>query len=338
MPKLTVLSLTAGLFVLLALSVEVASACSCMAPPPPAEARDQAGAVFSGTVTQIDDDEGRRKIVTLEIARIWKWPGQPARTVEVSTASNSAACGFPFEQGKEYLVYADRAGEDDAEAATFTTNLCTRTTLLADAKQDVEALGAGLTPEQIAEVAEQADEGGWRPGDNAATNPAHLVSVAFDHIFWLEGVEGASARDVVAMVVGMLAGRTMGQEGQTSVEVGRVEWDSQAGRLQLRSQEDKPALRLRRQLEGDQSAWLVVHEAILHAQDEHTLAVQWTHEIEAPPEHEALMRHGVVRGQARIHLPDQAIEYALEGEGLQMQGRFNGEPPSIQDAASDEQP
>jgi hypothetical protein len=41
---------------------------------------------------------------TLRVSEVWKGPER--ETLEVSTSSQEAACGVPFEEGQEYLVYA----------------------------------------------------------------------------------------------------------------------------------------------------------------------------------------------------------------------------------------
>jgi len=114
---------------------QTAFACSCVPPPPPVEALEQSDAVFSGKVLKVERDEsGFGKIVTLRMLRSWK--GIQARTVRISTADNSAACGYGFEVGRKYLVYAH--GEEELH-----TNICTRTRRLENAGDDLDALGPG---------------------------------------------------------------------------------------------------------------------------------------------------------------------------------------------------
>jgi hypothetical protein len=114
---------------------QTAFACSCVPPPPPVEALEQSDAVFSGKVLKVEqDDSGYGKIVTFRMLESWK--GRKSRTVKVSTADNSAACGYAFRVGKKYLVYAH--GEEELH-----TNICTRTRALDNADGDLEALGPG---------------------------------------------------------------------------------------------------------------------------------------------------------------------------------------------------
>jgi hypothetical protein len=91
-------------------------------------------------VTKIDGGKGRDVSVTLEVTTTWK--GIAEKNVVVHTASDSAACGFNFEVGESYLVYAYRTGEEGAKDRTLATNICTRTRLAGDgAKDDIAELG-----------------------------------------------------------------------------------------------------------------------------------------------------------------------------------------------------
>jgi len=103
----------------------------------PAEGLSSSHVVFTGEVTNIAQNEETRfggLEVTLRVKKVWK--GAPAEEVKVHTAGSSAACGFPFVQGKTYLVYAVH---DDADP--MRVSLCSRTALLEDAGEDIEFLG-----------------------------------------------------------------------------------------------------------------------------------------------------------------------------------------------------
>ena len=116
-----------------------------MPPPPPREAADQSAAVFAGEVASADTaatSDGVRLVrVTFRVLGAFKGVDKEA---VVYTSDNSAACGFPFEVGEQYLVYA---GEADGR---LHTGLCTRTKSLAQADEDLEALdlriGEGRKP------------------------------------------------------------------------------------------------------------------------------------------------------------------------------------------------
>jgi hypothetical protein len=122
-----------------------ADRCSCLPPPPPREALAQADAVFAGRVVSVvrheAEDPGHPGGPHLEVRIVptRRWKAAAADTVTVRTATDSAACGFPFQEGEEYLVYA--GGEDALRVVT-----CSRTARLADAADDVAALGAAPGP------------------------------------------------------------------------------------------------------------------------------------------------------------------------------------------------
>jgi hypothetical protein len=133
-----------------------AYACSCVPARPPAEARDEAQAVFSGTVRVVQPNAAG-VLVTFDVNQLWKGPEGAELTL--STSGNSASCGFEFVPGEQYLVYGF------AQDGELSTNLCTRTAPLANAGADLAALGEG-NPVSVAEpVPAPATEAGvaWAP-------------------------------------------------------------------------------------------------------------------------------------------------------------------------------
>jgi hypothetical protein len=109
-------------------------------------------AVFSGEVVDFEKSpsdttmmEGtmftimspRPATATLRVSDVWKGPER--ETLEVSTSSQETACGVPFEEGREYLVYA--YGGQGLE-----TDLCSQTKPLSEAGTDLAVLGAGKKP------------------------------------------------------------------------------------------------------------------------------------------------------------------------------------------------
>ncbi len=137
--------------------------CSCAPQLPPSRARDSSAAVFSGRVvallnqpvatpdstlqgSQRRDAElaylrkpVNRLQVTIEVLEVWK--GDIAARTDVYTANECCVCGFPFELGKEYLIYAGRAS-----SGHLGVSLCSRTRELSKAADDVAALGPGAAP------------------------------------------------------------------------------------------------------------------------------------------------------------------------------------------------
>jgi hypothetical protein len=83
--------------------------------------------------------------VTFALTKTWKGANQA--NLEVITPASSASCGFEFVQGQEYLVYAQEA------EGQLQTNLCSRTTQLAQAGADLTALGEGRAPAAVPDEA-----------------------------------------------------------------------------------------------------------------------------------------------------------------------------------------
>lgn len=132
-----------------------AYACRCGRASPEAEF-NKSKAVFAGKVVAIRqssfwdrmkqripflrsnlfEDFAERK--TIEVSRIWK--GEPASHIEIKDAGWFGFCGVPMELGVEYLVYATGNG------STLINRICSRTTELAGASEDLAYLGLGIEP------------------------------------------------------------------------------------------------------------------------------------------------------------------------------------------------
>ena len=92
------------------MAVNPQQACTCMAPATAAEAFHKSSAVFRGKVTRIYrsflDAAGITRTgnyrVKFEVTKRWK--GSLSTSIVVITRLSGEACGFPFEEKKEYLV------------------------------------------------------------------------------------------------------------------------------------------------------------------------------------------------------------------------------------------
>lgn len=121
-----------------ALDNQPAYGCSCMRPEAAAIERDRATAVFAGEVSRITPTDWG---YTVDVTVSDQWKGNIGETVSFTTASDSAACGYYFEIGQAYLVYAH------GEATDLSVNLCSRTAPLDNAGADIVELDT-VTPAQ----------------------------------------------------------------------------------------------------------------------------------------------------------------------------------------------
>jgi hypothetical protein len=102
-------------------------ACSCAEPPPPKTAAEKAAAVFTGIVTGREllsrhEPFGPRRRYRFTVTDVLK--GEVRRTVDVYTGLGGGDCGYSFELGQEYLVYAY------ATRTGLSTNICSRTRII----------------------------------------------------------------------------------------------------------------------------------------------------------------------------------------------------------------
>ena len=131
-----------ALLVLLLAPPSPAWACSCVPPDPPPIAFANMEAVFVGNVTQISDPSWPGGLVSsadpvrvvLQVNDSWK--GVTTATVLVETAVSGASCGYTFDVGRQYVVYA----YDHDNNGVWATNMCTRTNDVANAAADLTYL------------------------------------------------------------------------------------------------------------------------------------------------------------------------------------------------------
>jgi len=136
-PRIVFLAFIVGNWFLVAKS---AYACTCMAPATAAEALQKSSTLFRGRVVTIyrsfldrvgiTNTAGYR--VQFEITKQWK--GAPSKSPVVITRLTGEACGFPFEEKKEYLVYVVTEPKD------IQTGICTGTKNIAEAEQEMKQL------------------------------------------------------------------------------------------------------------------------------------------------------------------------------------------------------
>jgi hypothetical protein len=112
-----------------------ALACTCVGAPGPAcqEAwKDSVGAVFLGRVVKVEGIDTNTNRVTIEIEETYR--GVSGKSVQVFTSSSESSCGYPFQQGERYLVFADNAGTE------FLVGLCSATKPAKYANDDITYL------------------------------------------------------------------------------------------------------------------------------------------------------------------------------------------------------
>ncbi len=113
---------------LLLVSIKNVLACSCVRSDPSktltqlvSEAYKDSKAVFSAKVLSMTEDPEKGEFrVKLRLIKSWK--GKLIKTLTLITGLGGGDCGYFFEVGKTYLIYAYR--DEDKK---LTTNICSRT-------------------------------------------------------------------------------------------------------------------------------------------------------------------------------------------------------------------
>jgi hypothetical protein len=137
--------------VLLVGSVRLAEACSCVPRGTSCQAAGEywsAGAVFLGRVERVESTRAKGQVaflssrrVTLRVLEAFRGSlAAPGGEVVVRTGSGGGDCGYPFREGREYLVYATRGDE----SGDWRTSICSRTRPVEDAGSDLDYARAAL--------------------------------------------------------------------------------------------------------------------------------------------------------------------------------------------------
>lgn len=134
-----------ALLVLLTAATEIFS-CFCREKSSVCNAYGDARAVFIGKVVEgksIERMSDMLKAGTNDLTFSFKvsrgFIGATAdQTIDVHTGFGFGDCGFPFEKGEEYIVYAYQYGD----SKDLSTGICTRTTHISRAREDISGLEA----------------------------------------------------------------------------------------------------------------------------------------------------------------------------------------------------
>ncbi|HWN11148.1 MAG TPA: hypothetical protein VNO50_18055 [Pyrinomonadaceae bacterium] len=122
-----------------------ARACTCALPLPNLtlkqqvkKAQKQSRAVFVGKVMQVVQNPDASGVsVKFLVEKSWK--GRLTREVTISTGLGGGDCGYRFEVGESYLVYASGANK------LLSTSICQRTAPRSE-NGDMKHLGKGRRP------------------------------------------------------------------------------------------------------------------------------------------------------------------------------------------------
>ena len=103
------------------------TACYCGRPETIRQGVHMSDAVFAGRVTKLAYERSQGYIITFDVRAVYK--GGVRQGIVIKTSDQGGVCGYPFLEGKQYIVYAIAApGTGD-----LWTSICTRTSPLSRA-------------------------------------------------------------------------------------------------------------------------------------------------------------------------------------------------------------
>jgi hypothetical protein len=135
-------------------------ACDCLYVGAPCKAFANTPTVFAGRVVKISTinletasgDDYKDRLVFFQVDRSYR--GWAANTAEVVTGWGGGDCGYEFQEGLRYLVYA----YPDSPTGKLVTGICQRTRPLSQAAEDLEYLSKKDDPSHGAGIEGRIEE------------------------------------------------------------------------------------------------------------------------------------------------------------------------------------
>lgn len=146
------------LSILGAIGAEKAYACSCLPPESYEKELEKSSHVFDAVVVSEEEDTDGNLDITLTVNAVWK--GELQRETHVTTPGSSASCGYYFEVGERYAVFAN---EHEGKLRVF---LCSATTKVSDDSSIFEELGE---PKELPQLSNEPIETSGEPSAPAST-------------------------------------------------------------------------------------------------------------------------------------------------------------------------
>ena len=127
-------------------------ACQCAELKPPAcQQVWSAALVFAGTVERAEHFEDSQQFpwikVHFVVTEVFAGPTPNIKEIDVLTLAGGPACGFDFEVGHSYLVYAERTPSGELRA-----NHCMRTAPMEDSSGDLAYLRSLPTLRPVGQI------------------------------------------------------------------------------------------------------------------------------------------------------------------------------------------
>lgn len=160
----------------------VAHACSCAKPSSVEEEFARSTDVFAGRVIKVKEESSIRGSVSghailFEVERIYKGDGASQKIIY--TGIGGGDCGYPFEEGEDYLVYAYPSSMY-SNIKRLTTIICDRTTVVDQADADFVQLGEGIPPNEQVDLSAKFNRTNWIFG----LAIGGIVFIVFSVIVW----------------------------------------------------------------------------------------------------------------------------------------------------------
>lgn len=131
-------------FIIILFGFEKANACSCMEIEKPTKAFRSTPVVFVGTVKSINSADSRvlgDEFIFHDLRTTFivdeAFKGKKDKEIDIYTSSQGTACGFGFNEGEQYLVYAYGGM---GERKYYGTSICSRTSLAEDKEDEIAVL------------------------------------------------------------------------------------------------------------------------------------------------------------------------------------------------------
>ena len=138
------------------------NACSCAGSESIKEAYSESDIVFIGTVVSIKKVKANSDSLVnalgifyqneVTVATNTSFKGTPSSLQTIITGIGHGDCGFRFQEGEQYIIYATSKGVySEIKQSNFQTNICDRTNTIDELSEDIAQLNelANRTPQKL---------------------------------------------------------------------------------------------------------------------------------------------------------------------------------------------
>ena len=127
------------IILIMMININIVLACTCIEENF-IQAYNRASTIFEGKVDEIKINKDVNGLAEIKLSVNEYWKKETKKDIIIYSSQQEATCGYNFEKGKEYIVYAETLNKK------LIVSLCGRTNELENAEDDLYILEDGTKP------------------------------------------------------------------------------------------------------------------------------------------------------------------------------------------------